>query len=99
MIERDFGSFENFKKQFSAAAIAVEGSGWAMLCCNPASGKLDILTAEKHQDLAIWGWQPILALDVWEHAYYLKYQNRRAAWVEAWWSLVDWDGVNNRCKG
>ncbi|NQS75603.1 MAG: superoxide dismutase [Peptococcaceae bacterium] len=99
MIERDFGSFENFKKQFSAAAIAVEGSGWALLCCNPASGKLDILTAEKHQDLAIWGWQPILALDVWEHAYYLKYQNRRAAWVEAWWNLVDWDGVNNRCKG
>lgn len=99
MIERDFGSFENFKKQFSAAAIAVEGSGWALLCCNPTSGKLDILTAEKHQDLAIWGWQPILALDVWEHAYYLKYQNKRAAWVEAWWNLVDWDGVNNRCKG
>ena len=98
MIERDFGSFEKFQKQFSAAAIVVEGSGWALLCCNPSSGKLGILTAEKHQDLAIWGCKPILALDVWEHAYYLKYQNRRAAWVEAWWNLVDWEGVNNRCK-
>lgn len=98
MIDRDFGSFEKFKKQFSAAAIAVEGSGWALLCCNPALGKLEILTAEKHQDLTMWGVAPILALDVWEHAYYLKYQNKRAAWVEAWWNLVDWDGVNGRCK-
>jgi len=98
MIDRDFGGFENFKKQFSAAAVAVEGSGWALLCCNPALGKLEILTAEKHQDLTMWGAQPILALDVWEHAYYLKYQNKRAAWVEAWWNLVDWDGVNDRCK-
>ncbi len=98
MIDRDFGGFENFKKQFSAAAVAVEGSGWALLCCSPALGKLEILTAEKHQDLTMWGAQPILALDVWEHAYYLKYQNKRAAWVEAWWNLVDWDGVNDRCK-
>ncbi|MBP7332844.1 MAG: superoxide dismutase [Firmicutes bacterium] len=98
MINRDFGGFENFKKQFSAAAVAVEGSGWALLCCSPALGKLEILTAEKHQDLTMWGVQPILALDVWEHAYYLKYQNKRAAWVEAWWNLVDWDGVNDRCK-
>ncbi len=103
LIDRDFGGFEDFKKQFSAAAVAVEGSGWALLCCNPAFGKLEILTAEKHQDLTIWGVVPILALDVWEHAYYLKYQNKRAAWVEAWWNLVDWDGVNGRrqcsCQG
>ncbi|MDD2553756.1 MAG: superoxide dismutase [Desulfotomaculaceae bacterium] len=98
MIDRDFGGFENFKKQFSAAAVAVEGSGWALLCCNPSLGKLEIMTAEKHQNLTIWGLLPVLALDVWEHAYYLKYQNKRAAWVEAWWNLVDWDGANNRCK-
>jgi Fe-Mn family superoxide dismutase len=98
LIDRDFGGYENFKKQFSAAAVAVEGSGWALLCCNPAFGKLEILTAEKHQNLTQWGVIPILALDVWEHAYYLKYQNKRAAFVEAWWNLVDWDGVNGRCK-
>ncbi len=98
LIDRDFGGFEIFKKQFSAAAVAVEGSGWALLCCNPAFGKLEILTAEKHQNLTLWGVVPLLALDVWEHAYYLKYQNKRAAFVEAWWNLVDWDGVNNRIK-
>jgi Fe-Mn family superoxide dismutase len=98
LIERDFSSYDNFKKQFSAAAVAVEGSGWALLCCNPAFGKLEILTAEKHQNLTQWGVVPILALDVWEHAYYLKYQNKRAAFVEAWWNLVNWDGVNSRCK-
>ncbi len=98
LIERDFGSYDNFKKQFSAAAVAVEGSGWALLCCSPAFGKLEILTAEKHQNLTQWGVVPILALDVWEHAYYLKYQNKRAAFVEAWWNLVNWDGVNSRCK-
>lgn len=98
LIDRDFGSFETFKKQLSAAAVAVEGSGWALLCCVPAFGKLEILTAEKHQNLTLWGVVPLLALDVWEHAYYLKYQNKRAAFVEAWWNLVDWDGVNNRIK-
>jgi superoxide dismutase, Fe-Mn family len=98
LIDRDFGSYDSFKKQFSAAAVAVEGSGWALLCCNPAFGKLEILTAEKHQNLTQWGVVPVLALDVWEHAYYLKYQNKRAAFVEAWWNLVDWDGVNSRCK-
>jgi Fe-Mn family superoxide dismutase len=98
LIDRDFGSYDSFKKQFSAAAVAVEGSGWALLCCNPAFDKLEILTAEKHQNLTQWGVVPVLALDVWEHAYYLKYQNKRAVFVEAWWNLVDWDGVNARCK-
>ena len=98
LINRDFGSYDNFKKQFSAAAVAVEGSGWALLCCNPIFDKLEIMTAEKHQNLTMWGVVPILALDVWEHAYYLKYQNKRAAFVEAWWNLVNWDGVNSKCK-
>ena len=95
-IDRCFGSFERFKKQFSAAAVAVEGSGWALLCYNPGFQKLEILTAEKHQNLTQWGVVPLLTVDVWEHAYYLKYQNRRAAYVDNWWNLVNWEDVNAR---
>ncbi len=98
LIERDFGGFEQFKKQFSAAAAAVEGSGWALLCLVPAFNKLEILTAEKHQNLTQWGAVPLLVLDLWEHAYYLQYQNRRAAFIEAWWNLVNWDDVNRRLE-
>lgn len=95
-ISKFFGSFESFKKQFSAAAVAVEGSGWTLLCYNPVFKKLEILTAEKHQNLTQWGVIPLLALDLWEHAYYLKFQNKRAAWVEGWWNLVNWEDVNKR---
>jgi Fe-Mn family superoxide dismutase len=95
-IQKDFGGFEAFKGQFSAAAAQVEGSGWAILCWNENDGKLQVQQAEKHQDLAIWGNAPLLVIDVWEHAYYLKYQNRRAAFIEAWWNLVNWDDVNAR---
>ncbi|MFZ5591306.1 MAG: superoxide dismutase [Bacillota bacterium] len=95
-IDKDFGDFETFKKEFSAAAVAVEGSGWAILCWNPVFGKLVILQAEKHQDLTQWGVVPLLCVDVWEHAYYLAYQNKRAAFVEAWWHLVNWRDVNDR---
>ena len=95
-IEKDFGSFEAMRKQFSAAATAVEGSGWAMLVFEPSAGQLEVLTAEKHQNLTQWGVVPLLVLDVWEHAYYLKYQNRRAAYVEAFWNIVNWDDVQKR---
>ena len=95
-ISQDFGSFEAFKKQFSAAAVAVEGSGWAVLVWNPEFKKLEILQAEKHQNLTQWGVVPLLTVDVWEHAYYLKYQNKRAAWVETWWNLVNWADVSQR---
>jgi Fe-Mn family superoxide dismutase len=98
LIDRDFGSFDNFKKAFSASAAAVEGSGWAILACNPIFEKLVILQAEKHQDLTQWGAVPLLIVDVWEHAYYLKYQNKRAAWIEAWWNLINWDDVNRRVE-
>ncbi|WP_027632815.1 superoxide dismutase [Clostridium hydrogeniformans] len=97
-INKDFGDYETFKKQFSAAAIAVEGSGWCILCWNCLFEKLVILTAEKHQDLTQWAVKPLLILDVWEHAYYLKYQNKRAAFVEAWWNIVNWDVVSDRFK-
>ncbi|MBU4532039.1 MAG: superoxide dismutase [Eubacteriales bacterium] len=95
-IDQDFGGFEPFKKHFSASAVTVEGSGWAVLAWNPYADRLEIMVAEKHQDLAIWGVTPLLVCDVWEHAYYLKFQNKRAAWVESWWNLVNWDDVNAR---
>ena len=95
-IEKDFGSFENFKKQFSAAAGAVEGSGWAMLGWMPDWQKLYIFQIENHQKLLIPGVEPLLVLDVWEHAYYLKYQNRRPEWIQAWWNIVNWQDVEKR---
>jgi len=95
-INENFGDIETFKKQFSAAAAAVEGSGWCVLVWIPKFEKLEILQVEKHQDLTIWGSVPLLILDVWEHAYYLKYQNRRADFISAWWNIVNWDIVNER---
>ncbi len=95
-IEQDFGGFEAFQKQFSAAAGAVEGSGWAVLGWQPQLGQLLITQVEKHQDLTVWGIVPLLILDVWEHAYYLKYQNRRAEWIKAWWNIVNWEVVAQR---
>jgi len=95
-VEQDFGSFDEFKKMFTAAAAAVEGSGWALLCYNPLFQKLEILQAEKHQNLTQWGVIPLLVIDVWEHAYYLKYQNRRPDYITAWWNIINWDKVEER---
>jgi len=91
-----FGSFDAFKAQFSSATKAVEGSGWGVLVYNPAFGRLEILQSEKHQNLTQWGSVPILVCDVWEHAYYLKYQNGRDSYVDAWWRLVNWEEVERR---
>ncbi|MDD2941866.1 MAG: superoxide dismutase [bacterium] len=95
-IEADFGSFEAFSAQFKAAATAVEASGWGLLVKNDISGKLEILTSEKHQNLTQWVVTPLLVIDVWEHAYYLKYQNKRAAYVEAFFNVINWDDVAAR---
>ncbi len=95
-IKKDFTSFEAFKKHYSAAAVAVEGSGWAVLAWQPQGKQLVVLQSEKHQQLTQWGVVPLLVLDVWEHAYYLKYQNKRAAYVEAWWNVVNWADVAAR---
>jgi Fe-Mn family superoxide dismutase len=95
-IRNDFGSFAAFKKQFSEAAAKVEGSGWTILIWSPRSRRLEILTAEKHQNLSQWDAIPVLPLDVWEHAYYLKYQNQRPEYVKQWWSVVNWPYVNDR---
>ena len=95
-ITKDFGSYATFRAQFKAAAVAVEGSGWTVLVWNPEFNKLEILMAEKHQNLTQWGAIPLLIVDVWEHAYYLKYQNRRADFVEAWFNLINWADANAR---
>jgi len=96
-IAKKFGSFENFAKQFKAAANSVQGSGWALLVWQPANGGyLEILQSEKHNNLTQWGAVPLLALDVWEHAYYLKYQNKRPAYTDAFFNVINWDDVNAR---
>lgn len=95
-IVRDFGSVDAFRKQFSAAAGAVEGSGWGVLGREPISGRLLVIQGEKQQNLGIWGLDPLLVLDVWEHAYYVKYQNRRTDYVKAWWDVVNWKDVATR---
>ncbi len=95
-IAKDFGSFDTFKAEFSAATAAVEGSGWGILAYRPLDGKLVILQCEKHQNLTQWGVTPLLVCDVWEHAYYLKYQNVRADFIKAFWNVVNWDFVGER---
>ena len=90
-IDESFGSFDEFKRQFAAAATSRFGSGWAWLVAD--GGKLDVLsTANQDCPLEV-GKKPILCLDVWEHAYYLKYQNRRADYAENFFQVVNWDFV------
>lgn len=96
LIAQNFGSYEKFINQFKAAGAAVEGSGWVLLVHNKMTKALDILTAEKHQNLSQWVTMPILACDVWEHAYYLKYQNNRAAYIEAFTKVINWENVASR---
>jgi Fe-Mn family superoxide dismutase len=93
-----FGSVDKFTAHFKAAGTAVEGSGWVLLTKNSMTGALDILTAEKHQDLSQWVTTPILACDVWEHAYYLKYQNNRAAYIDGFLKVINWNDVANKFK-
>ena len=91
-----FGGIDSFFSQMAAATNAVEGSGWGILAYQSIFKKLVILQAEKHQDLTQWGAMPLLVIDVWEHAYYLKYQNRRAEYVTAVFNIVDWEEVGAR---
>lgn len=98
LIDRDFGSFTLFRQQFSNAAVEVEGGGWALLVWAPRARRLQILQAEKHQNLSQQDVIPLLALDVWEHSYYLKYQNRRADYVKNWWNVVNWPMVERRLE-
>ncbi|MBU3700306.1 MAG: superoxide dismutase [Candidatus Kapabacteria bacterium] len=94
-INDGFGSFAAFKKQFTAAAVAVEGSGWALLHYRHEDARLIVMQAENQHKLSSWGTTPILGVDVWEHAYYLKYQNKRPDYVAAWWNVVNWQAVSD----
>lgn len=85
-----FQSVDAAKRQFAAAAKAVEGSGWAVLTYEPISGKLLVGQVEKHQNLVFWSSVPLLVCDVWEHAYYLQYANNRAEWVDNFLKLANW---------
>jgi len=95
-ITRDFGSFAKFKAQFIAAASSVEGSGWGWLVHEPVAGRLMISQAEKHQNLSVTGAVPLLGVDVWEHAYYLRYQNRRADYITAFFDVIKWGEISAR---
>lgn len=91
-IEEKFGSFDAFKEVFSQAAATQFGSGWAWLAVS--DGKLEVLQTQNQDTPLSSGKTPILALDIWEHAYYLKYQNKRPDYIEAFFSVVDWAKVN-----
>jgi Fe-Mn family superoxide dismutase len=94
-IEKSFGSFDAFKTQFADAGMKRFGSGWAWLIANADGNKPLAIVSTANQDNPIMtGSSPILGLDVWEHAYYLKYQNKRADYITAWWNVVNWDFVN-----
>ncbi len=94
-LERDFGSFDAFKEQFTKAAATLFGSGWAWLAKN-AEGKLVIVQESNAGNPLRNGLQPLLTCDVWEHAYYIDYQNRRADYIKEFWALVDWAVVEAR---
>lgn len=93
-IQEDFGTFDAFTKQFNEAAAKQFGSGWGWLVYR--GGKLEIITTPNQDNPLMQGLFPILGNDVWEHAYYLKYNNRRPEYLAAWWKVVNWDEVNKR---
>lgn len=92
-IRRDFGSFDAFKAHFKAASGAVEASGWGWLVYDTVSGRLMVAQMEKQQDMLLTACVPLMGVDVWEHAYYLKYQNRRGDYVDAFMNVVNWPFV------
>lgn len=91
-IDRDFGSFSDFRKKFTAQATDLFGSGWTFLT-QDQEGELHIRNLANQESPVSQLEKPLLLVDLWEHAYYLKWKNRRPEWVEAWWTLVDWDQV------
>lgn len=95
-ITENFGSFEAFKKHFSAAATGLQGSGWAVLAWDSISSRLVIFQLFDQQGNVPVGVTPLLMLDMWEHAFYLDYQNVKADYVKAWWNVVNWENVAAR---
>jgi Fe-Mn family superoxide dismutase len=97
-IEGAFGGFDPFRDLFQKTALGVFGSGWAWMVLDP-SGQLAVRGLPNQDNPLSRGEKPVLGLDVWEHAYYLKYQNKRADYIVAWWSVVDWEAVSARFDG
>ncbi|MDD1693769.1 MAG: superoxide dismutase [Methanoregula sp.] len=95
-IDAEFGKFDRFKKEFTQAASSVEGSGWAVLTHCMKTNRLLIMQLEKHNVNLVPGFRILMALDVWEHAYYLDYKNDRAKFIDGFWNIVKWDEVNTR---
>jgi Fe-Mn family superoxide dismutase len=95
-LERDFDSFDSFKEKLTNAAANQFGSGWGWLVVS--GGKLEVIARPNQDSPLIEGKTPILGVDVWEHAYYLKYQNKRPDYLAAWWNTVRWEAVANRLQ-
>ncbi|MEM9250816.1 MAG: superoxide dismutase [Planctomycetota bacterium] len=94
-IDKQYGSFDKFKAYFKAAAAGVKGSGWAVLGFDPIGGNLITFSMNDQDMRTMAGFVPLLPIDVWEHAYYLKYQNRRAEYIDNWFEVVNWPAVNS----
>jgi len=97
-IDKSFGSFDALKQQVNDAGVKRFGSGWSWLV-QDSSGKLSVISTANQDSPLTDGLTPLLGVDVWEHAYYLKYQNRRPDYLSAWWNVVNWDVVGKRFKG
>ena len=96
IIDRDFGSYETFKEKFNAMTTGIQGSGWGWLGYNKNQKRLEITTCSNQDPLSTHGLVPILGIDVWEHAYYLQYQNVRADYVKAIWQVFNWKNIEER---
>ncbi len=97
LIDKEFGSFDRFKKEFSQAATSVEGSGWAVLAMQECVARPLIMQVEKHNLNVYPGFRILMCLDTWEHAYYVDYRNDRAKFVEGFWTVANWDYINKVC--
>jgi Fe-Mn family superoxide dismutase len=95
-LTRDFGGFTGFKEQLTAAAASVQGSGWGALSWEPLAGRLLVEQVYDHQGNTGNATVPILVVDMWEHAYYLQFRNKKSAWLETFWQLVNWTDVSER---
>lgn len=95
MIDENFGGVDPFKAQFKAAATSIQGSGWCALTIEPESGRLYIEQLRDHENNQAAGTRPVLILDMWEHAFYLQYQNQKGKWIDAFWEIANWNNARD----